>query len=134
MCSGDIVERSAACSAIPEPSELVLRMIRGSAPRLNSFALGVALVNRCAGGGVLATVYVNRVVSLANAAGTDLAVLLGRVTAHELGHLLMRDHAHQRFGLMRSRWTLDEVQRDRAADWRFTAADVEAVHLPGPRP
>lgn len=134
MCTGDTVEHSAACSAILEPSELLLRMIRGSAPRPDSFALGKALVGRCAGGGVLATVYVNRVESLANAAGTDLAVLLGRVTAHELGHLLMQGHAHQRFGLMRPRWTLDEVQRDRAADWMFTAADVAAIRQPGPRP
>jgi hypothetical protein len=68
---------------------------------------------------------------LAKTAGTDVAVLLGRVIAHELGHLLRRTSAHARHGLMRPNWTPDEVRRNRAADWAFTAGDVAAMRLPG---
>ena len=43
-----------------------------------------------ASAGVLATVFLDRVEWLAFEAGADIALLLGRVAAHELGHLLMR--------------------------------------------
>ena len=60
-------------------------------------------------------------------AGTDVAVLLGRVAAHELGHLMMDTSAHTRRGLMRPNWTPDEVRRNHFADWEFTAEDVTSM-------
>ena len=63
-------------------------------------------------------------------AGTDVAVLLGRVAAHELGHLMMHTTAHARRGLMRPNWTPYEVRRNRLADWEFTAEDVTAMRQP----
>ena len=60
-------------------------------------------------------------------AGTDVAVLLGRVAAHELGHLMMHTTAHARRGLMRPNWTPDEVRRNHLADWEFTAEDVTSM-------
>ena len=80
---------------------------------------------------MLATVYVTCVAWLATAARTDVTVLLGRVAAHELGHLVIRTSAHARRGLMRPHWTPDEVRRNRASDWAFTAADVAAMRQPG---
>ena len=56
--------------------------------------------------------------------GADIAVLLGRVAAHEHtddAHL----SAHARRGWGR---TLEEVRRNRAADWVFTAEDLAAIH------
>jgi hypothetical protein len=76
-------------------------------------------------------VYVNCVASLATAARADVAVLLGRVAAHELGHLMMRTSAHARRGLMRPNWTLNEIRRNRPADWAFTEGDVAAMRQPG---
>jgi hypothetical protein len=58
-------------------------------------------------------------------------VLLGRVAAHELGHLMMRTSAHPRRGLMRPNWTPNEIRRNRQADWAFTAGDVAAMRQPG---
>jgi hypothetical protein len=128
MCTGETGEHSATCDATPEPSELLLRMIRTRPARQDTAAvLGDAVVDPCAGGGVLATVYVNRVVSLAKATRTDGAALLGRVTAHELGHLLMGTNSHRRSGLMRPSWTRDEVRRNRPTDWMFTTTDVAAM-------
>ena len=119
-----------ACDMPPGSSELLL-VVRDGAPCQDTRAkLGEAWVVRRAGG-VLATVYVNCVACLATAARTDVAVLLGRVAAHELGHLLMRTSAHGRRGLMRPNWTPDEVRRNRAADWAFTAGEVAAMRQPG---
>jgi hypothetical protein len=120
---------SPACDVPLGPSELLL-VVRGGAPCQDTSAtLGEAVVIRRAGG-VLATVYVNCVAWLATAAGTDVAELLGRAAAHELGHLMMRTSVHARRGLMRPNWTSDEVRRNRAADWTFTAADVAAMRQP----
>ena len=81
-------------------------------------------------GGILATVYFSCVERFATSAGTDFAVLLGRVAAHELGHLMLNSSVHAHHGLMRPHWTLDEVRLNRAADWVFTAGDVAAMHAP----
>lgn len=123
-----------ACAEPLGPSELLLQVVRQETPRqATSATLGHAIVDRRAGGGVLATVYFDRIARLASVAGTDAAVLLGRVAAHELGHLMMRTHAHSHRGLMRPFWTPGEVRRNRAADWAFTARDVAAMRQRGPR-
>jgi hypothetical protein len=109
-----------------------LLVVRDGAPCQDTSAtLGNALVMHRAGG-VLATVYSNCVAWLAKAASTDVGVLLGRVAAHELGHLMMHTSAHAPRGLMRSNWTPDEVQRDLAADWAFTPGDIAAMRQPEP--
>lgn len=127
-CTG--LNSSPTCDVPPGPSELLLVMREGTPCQDTSATLGEAWIVRRAGG-VLATVYVNCVAWLATAARTDVAVLLGRVAAHELAHLMMRTSAHARRGLMRPNWTPDEVRRNRAADWAFTAADVAAMRQPG---
>jgi hypothetical protein len=56
-------------------------------------------------------------------AGADVAVLLGRTVAHEIGHLLIGTNRHAASGLMRARWSREELQRNHPADWRFNARD-----------
>lgn len=116
---------SAACVTLPQSSELFLRITGGGGDRQErQVRLGEALVSPCAGG-VLATVYVDRVAMLAAETETDVAVLLGRVAAHELGHLMMHTSVHHaRRGLMRPNWTRQELRRNLAADWMFTPEDV----------
>jgi hypothetical protein len=126
-CTGPDRERTGACDSPLAPSERELRILRQGAVRDDaSFALGDALVERSAGG-VLATVYFDRVAWLANAAHTDVAVVLGRTAAHELAHLLMRTAGHAGRGLMRPRWTPGEIRRNHAVDWAFTAGDIVAM-------
>ena len=123
-CTG--VDPSPICSVPPGPSELILALRDGAAcQRLAT--LGEALVVHDEGG-VLATVYANCVASLASAGRSDVAVLLGRVTAHELGHLMIGTSAHARHGLMRRNWTANELLHNRAADWAFTTEDIAAMH------
>lgn len=115
-----------ACSSPLAPLELLL-VVRVEAPCEDTpTTLGKALVARDAGG-VFANVYFNCVEWLAMSAGTDVAVLLGRVAAHELGHLMMHTTAHARRGLMRPNWTPDEVRRNHLPDWEFTAEDVTSM-------
>jgi hypothetical protein len=126
-CSG--LALSVGCSSPPAPFELLLVVRDGAPCQDTSATLGKALVDRDRGG-VLATVYLDCVQRFAVSAGTDVAVLLGRVAAHELVHLMMRSSAHTLRGLMRPHWTRDEVRQDRLADWAFTAGDVIAMRQP----
>ena len=115
------------CDEPVESSELVLQIVHHKDPRpVPSAVLGSALL-AAAGGSVMATVYLNRVVRTSKAAGLDAGVLLGRVAAHELGHLMIGTRKHPRHGLMRPHWTLSEIRQNRAADWMFTAGDAAAM-------
>jgi hypothetical protein len=124
------LDSSPGCDASPGRSEFVLVVREGIRCQDTSGTLGQAWVVRQTGG-MLAAVNVHCVALLAETARTDVAVLLGRVVAHELGHLMMRTSSHARRGLMRPNWTADEVRRNRTADWAFTAADVAAMRQPG---
>lgn len=123
-CSGPAT--SEACAVPPGPLELILVVREGTGCPEVSARLGEALVVRDEGG-MLATVFFDCVEWLATSTRTDVAVLLGRVVAHELGHLMMNTTAHARRGVMRPIWTREEVRRNRATDWEFTADDVTAM-------
>lgn len=130
-CSGPAL--SAECSSPPARLELLLIVRDGVPCQDTSATLGQALVDRDGGGGTLATVYFDCVQWLATSTGTDVAVLLGRVAAHELGHLMMRSSAHARRGLMRPHWTPGEVRRNLLVDWEFSAGDITAMRQLGAR-
>ena len=122
-CTGQ--NRALACDVPGGPSELLLVVRHGDPCEEMPARLGHAIA-----GGVMATVHLNCIARLARVSRTDAAVLLGRVIAHELGHLMMRGSSHPRRGLMRAKWTLFEVRRNHAADWAFTPDDVKAMHQP----
>src|SRR5688572_1197026 len=139
LCSGP--NPAPPCDRPLGHAELSVRIVRRGVVRRDATnALGTALVAP-GRGGVLATVYVDQIEELSMAARTDAAVLLGRATAHEIGHLLMRTSGHAPCGLMRATWTEQEVRRNHPLDWMFTAGDVVAMHrfwaqpdLPAGRP
>lgn len=113
------------CGLPATPADLIVVVREGPRCEAASVTLGRALARSARGG--VANIYMNCVAWLANASRTDLAVLLGRVIAHELGHLIIYPEAHARRGLMRANWTPREVRRNHPADWAFTAADVEVL-------
>jgi hypothetical protein len=107
------------CAEPPMLSELEVRIANAtsSSPR---DSLGTSAVDLSQRAGTLATIYQDRVQQLARAAGVDEGQLLGRTIAHEVGHLLLGTSNHARVGLMRARWQVDELRRDRPFDWRFS--------------
>jgi hypothetical protein len=128
-CAGP--NRSPACEIPGGPSELLLIVREGIPCQETSARLGHALVVHGAGG-VVATVQLDCIAWLASVSGTDIGLILGRVVAHELGHLMMHTSSHAKRGLMRANWTPSEVRRNRAADWMFTAEDIAAMRGPTP--
>ena len=111
------------CAAPPARGELVVRFVHSSIGQPGDpVAMGDALVSG-AGTGTVVTVYpdeVQRAVGAWNAAGP----LLGRVMAHEVGHLLLGAHAHAKDGLMRPIWSREEIARDSRFDWRFSKREI----------
>ena len=124
---------AAACVEPLRSNELVVRILpavkagRATGREPDRQTLGVAFVDLGAGGGSLATVYADRVDAIAQSAGVDMAELLGRAMAHEIGHLLLGTNRHSSRGLMRASWTDDDLRRRVANEWLFDGREGEVM-------
>jgi hypothetical protein len=92
---------------------LVLRVLPEAGSTHDPKALGVALA--LGPGAIYATIFFDRVCERAadpvlSEAGASLAVLLGHVIAHEIGHLLLGTNSHSRNGLMSASWDLADMR------------------------
>lgn len=117
------------CAPAIEPPDLGI-VILNSPPapqgRGADAALGEAYLAED-GSGVLANIFGDRVACMATSAGAHVGTLLGRVIAHELGHLLMGTSTHRGAGLMRAHWTSTELHQAPASVWAFTSADAADI-------
>ena len=111
-----------ACLAVLKDGEMVLRF-QNRTERGNHI-LGTAIVQDD-GPSVLASVYAGAVSDRSAKTGLPLWLILGRVTAHEIGHLLLGTNSHAPTGLMQASWNL---RVPHATEWRFTAADAAKIH------
>lgn len=121
--------RPLVCDVPPQPGELVVRLVAAPGADAHGEVLGDALLDTTTGRGTLSTIYVNRVVDLARAAGTPASDLLGRVVAHEVGHLLLGTHEHSDSGLMRARWPRQVVADRHDRNWTFSDAQIQAMRV-----
>jgi hypothetical protein len=122
--------RNSHCDKPLAPGELALRIVRSRVTDDRSRApqpLGEALIDTRTRSGVLATVFIDRVESMAAQTGDRRDLLLGRAIAHELGHLLMATSAHSAHGLMRPLWTQSEIRGRARADWTFGSKEIAAI-------
>jgi len=116
------------CLTALEANELAVRLVRRPPPSgARQMALGYSLVETEVPFGSLATIYVDRVATMAAASTVDPPTLLGRAIAHEVGHLLLATAAHARTGVMRASWSPHAIRRDRPGDWSFTATEAQAL-------
>jgi hypothetical protein len=113
---------SPSCDAPMKPGEMVLRIhnLRGRAPHI----LGNAVVQDD-GRNVLATVFTPALVDRQVRTGVPLRSLVGRVAAHEIGHLLLGVNSHSPNGLMRAGWNVQEVHQSL---WEFSEKDALRIH------
>lgn len=102
--------------------EIMLRIQRH--PKDGVHVLGEAVVRGESGPNTIATVYAAAIAERARRDGTRLATLVGRVSAHEVGHLLLGTNAHATHGLMRASWDVKRIDR---GDWDFTIEDAAAI-------
>jgi hypothetical protein len=113
------------CDEPLERSEVVVRII--DAPPFNATlhpdVYGMSYVVRETNHGWLATVFSDRIDGAATRAGVDPGTLLGRVTAHEVGHLLLGTGYHGQAGVMRAEWPDAQLNLERQ-DWHFSITEA----------
>jgi len=114
------------CDDLLNRNEIIVRVVRGPSISGASAPLGDSLIEKPAGAGVFATVYADRVLAAGSRTGVDPAILLGRAIAHEVGHLLI-GAGHSSRGLMRGKWSDDELRRNRDRDWLFTSSQAQSM-------
>ena len=122
-----IVDCSASVAATPcttslAGGEIVLRIHRH--PKDGAHILGDAIVGGEAGPNTIATVYAAAIAERSRRTGMRLATIVGRVSAHEIGHLLLGTNVHASHGLMRPSWELQRLDR---GDWDFTIEDAATI-------
>jgi hypothetical protein len=122
-----IVDCSGGASATPcrtsvAEGEVILRIHRH--PKDGAHVLGEAIVRGDAGPNTVATVYAAAVAERSRRTGIRLATIVGRVSAHEIGHLLLGARTHASHGLMHHSLQLQRLDRD---DVGFTAEDAAAM-------
>jgi len=130
-----------ACHDQRQSVELIVRIVPAPARWHDPAAFGYSLVDTIVDHGTLSTLFADRIQASAVRLSIDANVLLGRVLAHELGHLLLGTTAHSAEGLMRARWNDGELIRSVARDWAFSLSEQTRMHrnlatrlLPGGEP
>jgi hypothetical protein len=114
------------CPAPLGRAELVVRILPAS-PAIEPGSLGFSYVDVGRRAGTLATVFADRVHTLAVITGVDEDELLGRAIAHELAHLLLGTHDHQHRGLMRGQWTASDISKQGPRDWVLLPAELTSI-------
>ena len=117
-----------SCDEPLKRSEVVVRIV-GAPPfntTLHPDAYGVTYIVKETNHGWLATVFSDRIRAAAERVGVDAGLVLGRVMAHEIGHLLLGIDYHGADGVMRADWPDDMLNR-RAEDWRFSMIEAEQM-------
>ena len=90
-------------------------------------ALGESMLDREQRSGVLMTIDLFPVRSVAAGTSAPMPTLLGRAIAHEIGHLLLRSGDHPRMGLMRAFWSSDELRGIKPAHWEFSLREASQM-------
>lgn len=103
-CSVQAIDPGCASPRIR--SDLIVRLIPKALPQATTSALGIA---GSSAGYATAFIFCDRVLALRTQT-TSIPVMLGRVLAHEIVHLLLPSEGHSDVGLMRGQWSADDLR------------------------
>lgn len=78
------------------------------------------------GQGAYSDVFYDSVEKLHEDCHIDIATLLAHVIAHEVGHLLLGQHAHTELGIMRPKWQGEELRSLAMGGLLFTPSQIES--------
>jgi hypothetical protein len=121
--------RIPACAATADPTHFTLRILPDSMSSrwrpASEDTLGYAVVGEelsCD-----AWVLYDRARDFAAERQLTLASVLGGAIAHELGHLLLGEHTHSKAGLMRARWSREELLAIECGQLVFSVAESQRI-------
>jgi hypothetical protein len=105
------------CRRPPRTNEFVLHIVSQGRTQ-SDFVFGEAFLGTD-GKGVYADVFFDRLRQAG--ARPNIAQLLGAVSAHELGHLLLGSHSHALIGIMEPTWGPESLRRISMGTLTFTS-------------
>src|SRR5262245_61503502 len=113
MTSAAIGDADPSCDSPLAAAEVIIRIVNAGSRQGDELGYSSVDVRRqhvdC-----LATVLADRVEAMASRTQSDPGTLLGHVMAHEISHLLIGTTEHSAIGLMRNRWSDEEVRNRQA--------------------
>lgn len=97
------------CAQFLGANQFVVHIVKSGVTRTKC-VLGQSFLGED-GTGKYTDVYFERIEWAHREFDADMALLLGRVSAHELGHLLLGTNAHANVGIMKPQWDLESPRR-----------------------
>jgi len=119
-----------ACELPPGPTRLALRVLsRSMAERLRRVtdSLGFAMIPEDGSFATVANVFSYDADRLADRRKMRYGVLLGHLSAHELGHLLLGGGSHSSHGIMHVPWRLNTLETMAQGSMTFTPEQAEKM-------
>lgn len=120
-CSSRAV--SAPCLLSGQSTDLIVRFLAEALPKASPSALGIA---GSSGEGAVAFIFYDRLRAM-RTHGRLLPLMLGRVMAHEITHLLLPEEDHSDLGLMRGQWATDDLRITSSACLGLPLRSVELM-------
>ena len=121
--------RNEACTLPEAPTRLTLRLFSNSKAnrgKLGADVFGYALLPANEGFGVAANVYADRIQKPPDG-GECAEVILGRLIAHELGHLLLGRNGHSAAGIMHTPWRREDLELHRGGAMLFLPGEAKRI-------
>ncbi len=115
---------SSACTSDSTSKDLVVRVLAKALPQASADALGIA---GSKGDDAVAFLFYDRMLVL-RTHEKPLPLIVGRVLAHEITHLLLLENAHSDRGLMRAKWSADDMRPESSACLGLSLASVQRMH------
>jgi hypothetical protein len=117
------------CQQPVGPTDLILRLVplsRATRAHFGDATLGIAAQSERATP-ASASVFYDRVEELARGGYASTSVILGHAIAHELGHLLLGSQSHSPIGLMRAKWSRQDLQRATIGELLFSRHEAISI-------
>lgn len=115
--------KASDCRRPPQANEFVLHVVPSGSTR-SDLVFGEAFLAPD-GTGKYFDVFFDRIRE--DIEKPDVALLLGAVIAHELGHLLLGSHAHSLVGIMEPVWKRDNLQKIAMGNLTFTPEQLRLM-------
>jgi len=106
------------CHRVPRTDEFVLHIVPDGKTG-SDFVFGEAFLGED-GTGKYSDVFFNRILRAVDGPQGNVANLLGAVSAHELGHLLLGTRSHSLVGIMEPVWANESLRRVEMGTLAFT--------------
>ena len=113
------------CHHAPGANEFMLHIVPDGRTR-SEMVFGEAFLGDD-GSGKYADIFFNRVQAASGTPELDTAQLLGAVTAHELGHLLLGSRSHSAYGIMQPVWEKECLRRIWMGSLLFTREQAQSM-------